>query len=294
MARDQQEPSLIKPILTESSSLVLIQVCVPEKCFTMSMIPTAGQVYKETKLPQVRIEEFGEYIFLWPDENPPEGYVAFVFARNQTTEERDTAVQTWYGQENYHWPRELLALTPIVIEIGSIFDTPTWDAHTSFSIDELGAESGSINAGETKMLMLKKIRESYSGKTRLKYERFLSRTPWTDEFLVSDSIEAPQPGVVTWDLPGSKETLEDVLHNGVFIPRSYFRLMEAFPQTTDYADPQTGHPSTLTSVPPQTYPATNHAIWTTHTATQEVKQRGYYFERLKVTAYAPPRPDIWT
>lgn len=287
MGREAQEATLVKPILTENRAFHTIMVLVPESIYRPAMMPTADQAYEATELPQVRPEVWGGYLFAAPAPEAPEGYLGFYFAQPQTTEETNTAYKTWHGQEQYHWPRELELLKFYVVD--QTWTTPTWDAHSTWTLSGVSAGSG-----ETKLVRHSKIRESYSGKTLLKYELFLSRTAWSDTFLASDSIAAPVPGVVEWNLPGDKGREDDVLHGSVFIPRSYFDILQGNEQTTDFGVPPSGVPTAVTSIPPQTYAATNHTIWTTHTAQNEVKVRGYLYERLKITAYAPTRATIWT
>ena len=291
MARDQQEPSLIIELPTPSPTLDAIIVLVPRRDYDRSNKPAIGVTYKDWKQPtRESVDVFGNFTMLQRAmEGVPEDYFGWYFVASQEEEEANTAVETWFAHERYHWPRELLLLEFYVVDL--TFPYPTWDAHTVWSL------TGVTQApGETKLVPHKRVRESFSGLTMMKYERFVSREPWTDTFLAADGAAVPQPAMVEWDLPGTKGEEPDVLHNGIFIPRSYFATLGAYRQDQDYGDPVVGSPvpTSATSIRHKNYAATNHPIWTTHTANNEVKPKGYFYERLKVTAYAPPRPMVWS
>lgn len=292
--------AIFVPITIPDSLEIAFQLRVNSLLWDPRVSLTKGTTYKDFKmgseLDKPRLNEGFSALKLQtcestaaPDPEDPTPWLAFTFSAAKTTEQANTAVDTWYAQERLHWPRELLLLKFYVVDGGTQY--PTWDAHTSWSA------AGVVEAeGETKMVPQKRIRESYTGLTTVKYERFVSPVHWTDTFLATDGNAVPQPGFVDWNLPGTRGEEADVLHNGVFIPRSYFVLVGGYGQDADYGYPIVGSPTptVVSSIPSKNYAATNHTIWTTHTASNEVKAKGYYYERLKVTAYAPPRPTIWT
>lgn len=280
-------PTRLLPVAPEISDLGFV-VYVPQDVIRTTAPPTIGAAYSAwtcTGKPDMGAT-LNAYIHTYPAEGPP-GWLAFWFAKVRATS--DPAVKTWYSQEDYHWPRILEQLKFYVTSPG--FDYPTWDASISSVV--VGS-TPAVSLTPTDMTVQAKLVESYSGKTTLKYELFYSTTEWSQAYLDADGTQKPQPGVIEWDLPGSRhQRLDDILHGLVYVPRAYFDAEDGKYQTDDPGDPPVAGFTSVSSIPPKRFVATNQTTWVTHTAHNEVKSRNGMYERLKITAYAPTVPTVW-
>lgn len=300
---------------TDVANEVVISVAVAHSVINptnLAALTPGTTTYQNFPFNAPRKEDFGSYILSNSQDSVP-GVTRFFFGKNKDTAAKNTAVRTWYNWEDYHWPNVLEMLKFYVPKTGSWgfssygpYTTPYW---TSNRFDESGETT---REDHTPLVVVKRVRESHSGLTKMRYDLFQSPTPWTsaelDDHLqhTEDALLAgvhavgkPQPNSVWWDLPGSRDSVPDCLHGSIYIPASY-----AEDYSTDttplYEQVSGGTTSAGSSVPARNYASTQDSdgntctTWASHTAGNEVKWTGAVYQRLRVTAIKPPMPTIET
>lgn len=198
---------------------------VPSSQAAIDRMPARGTTMKACEDIGIGLDTAGAtdtelaYTFSHATALPHRDLVALTFVKDF---DRTEAVATYYEtEESYYWPAVLQSITFGHVE----FDGVLWSS------------GGSPNEN-SRWSIVEKIKSKYTGMTQVQVDEYLSRIPWPQAEISTNSL---QPTVVRWDLLNKSGQTPECLHGSVTVPEvklssnSYVicaqRTFDATPQT---------------------------------------------------------------
>jgi hypothetical protein len=234
------------------------------------IIPAAGTAYKSFPrgvLPLDLMPKFQDYILVTSGDGPP-GKLSLIFGKNKTPQQAQTPFRSQPKFGNHYWPPVLKALEIIP------------DPGTPRSYRSADSLESKIFSGPSFYVRVDFIPEVNEG-TLFLVEEFFGPTP----FQVGQH-PTPQPGSVSWDLPGVSGGFPSCLHRGITIED---HLTATSVQTQGV---EGGSSASIGSgIRGQFFPATNFTDWSPYILSEEQSfQNGYHL--VRTTVFPPPRPKL--